>query len=232
MKIIGKGFIANNLKKAKLNFKDNYVIYAAGISNSKTANKKELDREVNFFKKFQSKLNQSKIIIYISSFSVLDKTLKDDKYVKNKLIIENYLKKNSFKYLIIRLTQVVGYNKNPFTLTNFFFNNIKKGKNFTLWSNTRRNLIDINDVKLIFKRIVSQKFNKNQEINICNPISIKTKDIINILGRILKKKPKFNQLKFKKNSNYLYKSKIKNNKFSKYFRIKDYNEKLLKKYYK
>ena len=107
MKIIGKGFIANNLKKAKLNFKDNYVIYAAGISNSKTANKKELDREVNFFKKFQSKLNQSKIIIYISSFSVLDKTLKDDKYVKNKLIIENYLKKNSFKYLIIRLTQVV-----------------------------------------------------------------------------------------------------------------------------
>ena len=120
MKIIGKGFIANNLKKAKLNFKDNYVIYAAGISNSKTANKKELDREVNFFKKFQSKLNQSKIIIYISSFSVLDKTLKDDKYVKNKLIIENYLKKNSFKYLIIRLTQVVGYNKNPFTLTNFF----------------------------------------------------------------------------------------------------------------
>ena len=41
MKIIGKGFIANNLKKAKLNFKDNYVIYAAGISNSKTATKKE-----------------------------------------------------------------------------------------------------------------------------------------------------------------------------------------------
>ena len=232
MKFIGNGFVAKNLKKARLNFKDDYVIYAAGISNSKTLNKNELAREVRCFKQFQSKLHKSKIIIYISSYSVLDKTLKKDKYVKNKLIIEKFLKSRSKKYLIIRLTQVVGHNKNPYTLTNFFFNNIKREIKFKLWSNTRRNLIDIKDVKIIFKKIISKKFVKNQEINIINPVSINTKTIVKILGRILNKEPKYVEYKFKKNSNNLYKIKVKNNRFSRYFRKQNYNEKLLKKYYK
>ena len=180
----------------------------------------------------QNKLNKSKIIIYISSYSVLDKTLKKDKYVRNKLIIEKFLKSRSKKYLIIRLTQVVGYNKNPYTLTNFFFNNIKKEIKFKLWSNTRRNLIDIKDVKIIFKKIISKKFVKNQEINISNPISINTKTIVKILGRILNKEPKYVEYKFKKNSGNLYKLKVKNNSFLRYFRKQNYNEKLLKKYYK
>ena len=92
MRVIGNGFIAKNLKKAKLKFKDDYIIYAAGISNSKTKNKDNLKRERTKFINFIQNLNSSKILIYISSFSVMDKSLKKDNYIQNKLFIENFLK--------------------------------------------------------------------------------------------------------------------------------------------
>ena len=45
MKIFGNGFIGKNLKRANLKFNDNYIIYAAGISNSKISSRAELLRE-------------------------------------------------------------------------------------------------------------------------------------------------------------------------------------------
>ncbi len=232
MRVIGNGFIAKNLKKAKLKFKDDYIIYAAGISNSKTKNKDNLKRERTKFINFIKNLNSSKILIYISSFSVMDKSLKKDNYIQNKLFIENFLKLNRKKFIIVRLTQVVGFNKNPNTLTNFFYYNIKKKKEFTLWTNTKRNLIDIKDVQDIFKIIIKKKFDKNRIMNIQNPNSINTKKIVNILSNILREKPKFKELFYKKNSTKLYTFKNKNNEFSYIFRKKNYNENLLKKYYK
>lgn len=232
MRIIGNGFIAKNLKKAKLKFHDNYIIYAAGISNSKTKNKINLKKERDKFIKFTKNLNSSKIIIYISSLSVIDKSLKKDDYVKNKLFIENFLKSKKKNFIIIRFTQVVGFNKNPNTLTNFFFNNIKNKKKFIFWANTKRNLIDIKDVQNIFRKIVKKKFIGSKIINIQNPVSINTKKIIDIFSKILKQKPNFKKLFNKKNSNHLYTSKNKSNEFSNFFKKINYNEKLLIKYYK
>lgn len=232
MRIIGNGFIAKNLKKAKLKFHDNYIIYAAGISNSKTKNKINLKKERDKFIKFTKNLNSSKIIIYISSLSVIDKSLKKDDYVKNKLFIENFLKLKKKNFIIIRLTQVVGLNKNPNTLTNFFFNSIKNKKEFIFWANTKRNLIDIKDVQNIFRKIVKKKFIGSKIINIQNPVSINTKKIIDIFSKILKQKPNFKKLFNKKNSNHLYASKNNSNEFSNFFKKINYNEKLLIKYYK
>ena len=84
--IIGSGFIASKFKK-KLQYykKYNITIYAAGISNSLEKNKKNLSREINKIKKF-IKLN-TKQLIYISTYSILDKSRKDKPYVKNKIII-------------------------------------------------------------------------------------------------------------------------------------------------
>ncbi len=232
MRVIGNGFIAKNLKKAKLKFKDDYIIYAAGISNSKTKNKDNLKRERTKFIKFIKNLNSSKILIYISSLSVVDKSLKKDNYIQNKLFIENFLKLNRKKFIIVRLTQVVGFNKNPNTLTNFFFNNIKNKKEFIFWTNTKRNLIDIKDVQNIFRKIVKKKFIRNKIINIQNPVSINTKKIIDIFSKILKQKPNFKKLFNKRNSNHLYTSKNNSNEFSNFFKKINYNEKLLIKYYK
>ena len=93
MRIFGNGFIAKNIKRKKIKFLDNYVIYAAGISNSKTLNTKELKKEITTFNNFIKKYNQSKIIIYISSMSIFDKYLRQNEYIKNKLKIESIIKK-------------------------------------------------------------------------------------------------------------------------------------------
>jgi len=54
--IIGKGFIAKNLFKINSLIIDRkYTIYAAGISNSKIKSQKELNKELNLFKKFFKK---------------------------------------------------------------------------------------------------------------------------------------------------------------------------------
>ncbi len=232
MKIIGNGFIAKSLKKAKLKSKSNYIIYAAGISNSKTNNKKDLEREKKAFKNFSKNLHSSSIIIYISSLSVLDKTLKNEKYVKNKLFIENFLKSKVERFIIVRLAQVVGFNKNPNTITNFFYNNIKNRKKFVLWADAKRSLIDIDDVKLIFKEIVKKNFKKKYILNIYNPNSISAKNIVDILSKILKFKPIYRSVYLRKTSKKLYGVKLKLNKFSKIFNNKNYNKNILLKYYK
>ena len=142
--IIGNGFLANKFRKyLKLIKNKNITIYAAGISNSSENNKKELIREVKKFKKF-SKENLNKVV-YISTCSINDSSRFKNKYVKNKLIIENIIKKKFPCYLIIRFPEIIGYNKNPNTLTNFFFNKLISKQLFYLFKNTKRNLIDVED---------------------------------------------------------------------------------------
>ena len=132
------------------------------------SNVKNFKREINEFNKFRKKINSKKIVIYVSSLSVENKNLKNDKYVKNKLNIENLIKKNIKKFLIVRLPQVVGKNKNKYTLTNSIFNTLTKNQNFFLWEGSMRNLVDIDDVT----NIISNYLNNKPKINIQNdPIS-------------------------------------------------------------
>ena len=122
--IVGKGFIGKNLNKIKKELKEtNYIIYAAGISHSKTKSKKELNRELNSFISF-SKKNYFKKIIYISTADVTNNIVNKSLYVKNKIKIENLIKKKFKNYIILRLPQIIGKNRNMNTLINFFYLNI------------------------------------------------------------------------------------------------------------
>lgn len=232
MKIFGNGFIGKKFKKAKFKFKDKYIIYASGISNSKITNKKNLLRERHLIKKFIKKFRNKKIIIYISTMSIADNSFKKTDYVKNKVFIENLIKSHFKKYLIIRLTQIVGKNSNPHTITNFLYTKIKTKNFFYLWKGATRNLIDIDDLIKILRNIVSKKFKKSKTINIYNTYSIKVEKIVKILSRILKVKPKFKLIKQRDNKNYIYKINSKTYQFSNIFKDKNYNKKVLNKYYK
>ena len=233
MKIIGKGFIAQNLKKIKTSNK--YIIYAAGVSNSNLKNKKKYYYEVKRIKTFLKKKIQGKVIIYISTLSVNNKFLKNDLYVKNKLIIEDLIKNNQNSYIIFRLPQIVGKSKNKYTLTNSIYNSIRKNKKFVLWKGSVRNLLDIADLKFIIEKYINNEPLKNSIINLYNPRSIKIENLIKIFENILKKKAIIKVLS-KKNKNVNYKNL--NKKFNlrkKYFKniIKsNYYEKTIEKYYK
>jgi len=230
--IIGKGFIAKNLFKIKNKInKFKYIIYAAGISNSKIKSKNQLKREIVTFNKFVEK-NYLNKMIYISTADITDNLKNKSKYVKNKIKIEKIIKKNFSNYIIIRIPKIIGKSKNKNTLINFFYYNIKKGKKITIFNNVKRNILDIDHVIKIIKVIMINKKIHNQIITISNKYFIKPIEIINILEKKLKKKANFHikktnkqkwSLNFKKNIKYFNKANIVFN--------KNYCVKAINKYY-
>ena len=231
MKVYGKGFIAFNLKKIKLPKK--IFIYAAGISNSNSKNIKDYKREIAQIKKVVKKIN-NKIFVYISSLSVENKKLKNDKYIKNKLKIEKIDKKSCKKYLIIRLPQIVGINNNKHTLTNSLYNNILKNKQLSIWKGSVRNLIDIDDIKKILKKYFNSKYKPCSTINIFNPYSVDVVYLVKIFGHLLNKKIKFKLInKINKNINLksIKRETLLPLNYYKDIKNKDYIKKVLKKYY-
>ena len=185
--VIGSGFIAKKFKKyIKFIKKNNVIVYAAGISNSLERNKKNLSKEIKKLKKFLD--HNRKKIIYISTYSVNDNSRISKPYVKNKIKIEKIIQKISKEYLIIRLPEIIGRNKNPRTLTNFFFNNIIANKKFIVHKNVQRNLLDIDDaIKKCIKIIVINK-NKNKKINVLNKNFYTPLQIVENFEKILSKK--------------------------------------------
>ena len=235
MHVHGSGFIAKNLKRIKLRKLKKVVIYAAGVSNSKSKDKKEFFKERKKIQNFLSNHNREHLFIYISTTSVMDNYLKKDKYTRNKIIIENLIKKNLNNFLILRLPQIVGKSNNPHTITNFIYKKVLLEQRFKVWSNVKRNLIDIDDLIKIVKQIISTKLKPGNVINILNLNSIYVEEIANIMGEIVKKKPRYILIKYKTKikGNLKIKSNSKFNlKIAKYFKNKKYYRRVLKKYYR
>ena len=235
MHVHGSGFIAKNLKRIELRKLKKVVIYAAGVSNSKSKDKKKFLRERKKIQTFLNNHNKEHLFIYISTISVLDNYLKKDNYTRNKIIIENLIKKSLNNFLILRLPQIIGKSNNPHTLTNFIYRKILSEQRFKVWSNVKRNLIDIDDLIKIVKQIISTKLKHGNVINILNPNSIYVKEIVNIMGKIVKKNPKYILLEYKpkKKGNLKIQSSSKFNlNIKKYFKDKNYFKKILEKYYR
>ena len=221
--IIGSGFIANKFKKyLKFIKKNKVIIYAAGISNSLETNKKKLEREILKFIDFTKK--NKKKLIYISTYSIHDKSRNNKLYVKNKIKIEKIIKSNSSEFIIIRLPEIIGKTKNLNTLTNYFHNNIIKNKPFKVFKNSRRNLLDIDDAIKNCIKIIKKNKNKNKMINLLNKKFNTPLQIVTSLEKILQKKGIYNF-----SNNKINKWSLKNNYF--FHSKKNYLIKTLKKYY-
>ena len=221
--IIGSGFLASNFKKyLKYVKKYNITIYASGISNSLETNTINLKREI--FKIISFLKNNKKKIIYISTYSICDTSRRKKLYVRNKIKIENLIKKQCKQYLIIRLPEIIGKNKNSNTLTNFFFDKIKNKMNFVLYKNAKRNLLDVDDALRACIKIIKINKNKNNTINLLNKRFYSPGTIVSSLEKILKLKAIYN-IRLIKNSGLT----LKNNYYFK--PNKNYLSKILKKYY-
>ena len=197
--IIGSGFIAKNFKKKIILIKKYRIaIYASGVSNSKSINKNNFLRERRNIISYKNKIN-SLIFIYISTCSIFDPSRKNTAYVKHKLNMENVVKKNFNKFVIVRFPEVVGFNGNKNNLVNFFYQKIINNNKFTLWMNSRRNIIDIDDaVKLclnFIKKIKNYKKIK-LEINIANTMYVSVLSIVNIIEKLTLKKAIYDKIAF------------------------------------
>ena len=185
--IIGSGFIAKSFKK-KNNFfkKKKCILYAAGVSNSNNRNSKLFLKDFSRLKKTE-KLSKNFKIIYISSCSIIDPARKNSMYLKKKIKNEELIKKKFKNYLIIRLPEIIGKNKNKNTLVNFLYYKILNNKKFDLLKNEKINFIEINDIVNILIELIETKINK-RTINIASDKMTNVTKIVKILENVFKKK--------------------------------------------
>jgi len=238
MFVYGKGFLAKALRKLKNNNKfDNFCFYASGISNSKIKSNTELIREKKKIKSFLRFYSSNKTLVYISTISIFDVSMKHTDYVKNKLFIENFLKSKVKKLLILRLPQIAGKSNNEYTILNHIYKKIKKKETLVIWKNVERSIIGIDDLLKILKVILKKNFYISlNEINIVNPNLIKVLDIVKIFEKLLKLKATYNLITLKNYKQSFYNLLIKKNiyqkEINKICKKKNYVKKTIFKYFR
>lgn len=223
--IIGSGFIAKSFKGYNNFFKKNKcILYAAGVSNSKSNNLTLFKKDFLRLKKITTVSNNLKLI-YISSCSIKDPLRKNSIYLKTKIENEILIKKNIKNYLIIRLPEIIGKNKNKNTLVNFFYYKILNNKIFNLYTQTKRNFIHIDDIISILIEIVSKKIT-NKTINIASSKMTEVETIVKIFEELLNKRSK---IIYKKKKFINYNINIKDIKKLKNFKKINFDQNYLKK---
>ena len=180
--VVGKGMIAN----AFLNYKDqaDIVFFASGVSNSKETNLTAFNREENLLKDYLG-THPEKLFVYFSTCSVYDPAENESLYVKHKLKMEALIRNVSNKYLILRVSNVVGNSENKSIIFNFLVEHLLNNYHFTLWKNAYRNLIDIEDVKLLVISLI-EKGSYNRIVNIANPTNIAVTEIVGTIEQFFK----------------------------------------------
>ena len=164
--IVGSGMIATRFHDYK---DDNrFVIFASGVSNSSERNIDAFDREKQLVLQTKNQ-HQDKRFVYFSTGSIYDETLTHSPYVQHKLQMESLVSKHKGGYTIFRVSNPIGRTENKHTLLNYFINTIKSGQPFTVYSGSKRNLIDLDDMYTLCHYILQQSLFPQSIINIANP---------------------------------------------------------------
>ena len=189
--VIGNGMVAKRFESYKTN--DDFIIFASGVSNSKTTESTAYNRETLCLLKTIEKY-KNKTLVYFSTCSLYDPGESDSPYVLHKRKLEEFIQKNVAYYYIFRVSNLVGKSSNPNTILNFYYSHMSNKINFDLWSNSSRNLIDTDDMYRIVDHLLMKEMYKNQIINIANPDSYNVKEIITALEIALGTKANYTSL--------------------------------------
>lgn len=180
--IWGNGLLGSALKGHEEEFNQlNLSIIAAGVSDSKNATDADFHREVSFLEKILSmSSNSQRHILYISTHSVNDTSLQNEKYVQTRLYNEALIQQHNPNHTILRLTNIVGHKGNPTNILKFFGHCVRQNITFKAWKNTLRNFVDAEDVGE-FILWAAKNGNLKNSLELIHPISYEIKDIITAL---------------------------------------------------
>ena len=188
--IVGNGMMANAFAMRKNDEK--HIIFASGVSNSTETSREAFLREERLLH-HTIEIHPSKITVYFSTCGIYDSTLQNSPYIHHKLEMERLLRKHSQAFIIFRLPQVVGHTHSP-TLINFLYHKIINQQSFELWENSKRNLIDVQDVAKTVNYILDHQLFISQIVNLAAPYSNIIDDIIAILERLTQKRAVYQRL--------------------------------------
>ena len=180
--VIGNGLVAKRFES--YGRENDFLIFASGVSNSKTKNTDLYEREMELLEEHVRQYN-TRSLVYFSTCSIYDPQEKESAYVKHKLQIEDFIKTRVKQFSIFRISNLVGKSSNPNTLLNFFFNHVKSGVNFDVWTHACRNLFDIDDAYLIIDHILKNNLFPNGIVNVASPENIPVKKIIESIETFL-----------------------------------------------
>ena len=179
----------------KINHK-NYIFFVSGVSDSKTTNINDFNREKNLLLETIKKNNQNKKLIYMSTCDIYDNSKIYSPYLKHKCNMENIITKNCDNWIIFRVSQVIGVGGNKNNLLYKLCSYIANEHKFVLYPLYERNLICIKDLQKI---IINYLNHNNKIINIANPANIKVKNLIHIIEKNINKKAMYD-INLSKNS--------------------------------
>src|SRR5215470_13061079 len=115
--VIGNGMIGTRFGSYQKD--DRFVIFASGVSNSKTRFDAAYKREINLLKETID-TNKQKILVYFSTCSLYDPEEKNSPYIIHKKQVEDIIQSHCNQFLIFRVSNLVGKSNNPNTVLNFF----------------------------------------------------------------------------------------------------------------
>lgn len=186
--VIGNGLIAQRFASYRDN--DRFLIFASGVSNSKTRDKESYQREIELL---WDCIHQHKenILVYFSTCSIYDPDGQGSPYITHKLEIERIIRDNMERYFILRVSNVAGRTTNPNTVLNYLIHHIRNGINFDLWTTAYRNIIDIDDVFYIAEELFNNIPPPKQPVNIGSPFNYAVKDIVTAIETFLGKRSNY-----------------------------------------
>jgi nucleoside-diphosphate-sugar epimerase len=182
--VVGNGLLAGAFAAYAEN--PDIVIFASGVSNSGEKAPAEFERERTLLMGTLDKCN--KLLIYFSTCSIFDSSLKSSLYIKHKIEMEYLVRAQDQDHLILRLPQVVGITKNPHTITNFIRDRLVHGEKFTVWANASRTIVDVDDVRTLADHFIADPAFRNRAINIFPPVHTGAVELVRMMERILDRK--------------------------------------------
>lgn len=181
--IIGNGLIAKLFAE---NDREDVIFFASGVSNSLEKDSAQFLREETLIRNTMAE-NPEKKILYFSTCSIYDSSKVESPYVLHKLKMENIISNHQSPFLILRVSNAVGKGGNPNLLMNYLTRSILNEEPITVFTQAKRNLIDIHDIRAITLDFLDKnEFNKI--VNLAYLENFSTTEIIEQLAEVLGKK--------------------------------------------
>ncbi len=186
--VIGNGMVAKGFQAYE---NDNAtLVFASGVSNSGNLDEAAFRREKDLLQEIIH-AHPEKKLIYFSTCSVYDASLRASAYVLHKLAMEALIEQHHDQYLIFRVSNIAGKTTNPHTVLNYFYTHIRDGLHFYLWKNAARNIIGMDDIFKICHTIIRENLWLNDIINVANPVNYPVAEIVEALEKFLHKKANY-----------------------------------------
>lgn len=173
--VIGSGMIAKRFSDYAENSR--FLIFASGVSNSVLIDEKAFIREANMLCE-AIKNHSQKNLVYFSTCSIYDPSMRKSPYVLHKLKMEKLIKRSGINFTIFRVSNPIGKTENSNTVLNYFIKHIRERKEFTIWKYASRNLIDLDDMYLLCHYILSNNLFRNHKVNIANTVNYSVISIV------------------------------------------------------